>query len=223
MRLWTLFRRLEAAPQGLTVAELGGDCGDAARRGFYRDIEALLEAGVPIYSEDYRGRRRWHINESFRRHRLVPLPASEILALRWARQALGGADSRLLAALDGVIVKLDSGLKEAFRSFAAALDDAFAGDHFGPPPEDDGEHLDTLAAAYAERRIVRLGYRSGRGEQSERCVAALKIWHHRGRHYLYAFCRLRQAIRTFSLTRIQSAELTDERFDADSAIPSQHD
>jgi predicted DNA-binding transcriptional regulator YafY len=73
VRLWTLFRRLEGAPHGLTVAELT-EGGDAARRSFYRDIDALAEAGVPVYAEDYRGTRRWFVNESLRRNRLVPLP-----------------------------------------------------------------------------------------------------------------------------------------------------
>jgi predicted DNA-binding transcriptional regulator YafY len=55
VRQWRVLRRLEAAPA--TVTRLADDLGVVART-IRRDLDALGEAGFPVYDDD---NRRWHL------------------------------------------------------------------------------------------------------------------------------------------------------------------
>ncbi|MBW2618372.1 MAG: helix-turn-helix domain-containing protein [Deltaproteobacteria bacterium] len=57
-RQWRILRRIEATSGGLTVAELAEEEGISLRT-VYRDLEALQEAGFPLYSEMVERSQRW--------------------------------------------------------------------------------------------------------------------------------------------------------------------
>ena len=53
-RQWRILRLIEASGSGLTVAEISDREGISLRTA-YRDLEALQEAGFPLYNERIRG------------------------------------------------------------------------------------------------------------------------------------------------------------------------
>lgn len=74
------------------------------------------------------------------------------------------------------------------------------------------EAFDILKAAILTARLVHLTYYNAAGEQSERVIEPVRLHFKGGRWYLQAYCRTRQAWRTFRLSRIGRAERLEESF-----------
>ncbi len=73
-----------------------------------------------------------------------------------------------------------------------------------------GEHFGRVADATARRRRLRIVYH-GRAEdrRSERELSPQRLIHYRDNWYLLAWCHLREALRTFAIDAIRSAEVLD--------------
>ncbi|QUC01737.1 WYL domain-containing protein [Cellulosimicrobium cellulans] len=77
-------------------------------------------------------------------------------------------------------------------------------------------HLGVLRAveqSIAGGRVLAIRYRDGRGATSTRRVEPVLLAHTDGRWYLVAWCRTREAIRWFRLSRVERADLTAEAYD----------
>ncbi|WP_086149381.1 YafY family protein [Cellulosimicrobium sp. KWT-B] len=77
-------------------------------------------------------------------------------------------------------------------------------------------HLGVLRAveqSIAGGRVLAMRYRDGRGATSTRRVEPVLLAHTDGRWYLVAWCRTREAIRWFRLSRVERADLTAEAYD----------
>lgn len=59
-------------------------------------------------------------------------------------------------------------------------------------------------------RVLAIRYRAGSGETTRRQVEPIILAHAEGRWYLVAWCRWREAVRWFRLTRIERADVTHE-------------
>lgn len=214
VRQWRLLRRLEAASDGLSVAELCREEGGAARN-TYRDLEALQAAGFPIYNSIEDGRSRWRLSDSYRARGGVPVALSELLALRCARSALESLEgSSFHEGLSALIAKLDALLTPEMREFARQMDEVFVGDRFGRPAYGQaGPMVEGLNRAAAAQETVELRHVSQRGEETVRLVDPYNIWLHRGALYLVGWCHLRGAVRTFALARVREARPTGKRFE----------
>ena len=69
-----------------------------------------------------------------------------------------------------------------------------------------GEHFRTLAGATLQRRRLALRYRArSRDEVSDREVSPQRLVHYRDNWYLDAWCHQRNALRSFSVDRVQAA------------------
>ena len=91
-------------------------------------------------------------------------------------------------------------------------------------PVQDIPLIDTLARAAAERAELRLVYRKPNRQPEDRVVHPYHLANVNGDWYLFAFDRLRSAIRTFAPARITSVERTGatfarpQRFDLDQLL-----
>ncbi|MEV8176754.1 WYL domain-containing protein [Cellulosimicrobium funkei] len=77
-------------------------------------------------------------------------------------------------------------------------------------------HLGVLRAveqSIAGGRVLAIRYRDVRGATSARRVEPVLLAHTDGRWYLVAWCRTREAIRWFRLSRVERADLTAEAYD----------
>jgi len=77
-------------------------------------------------------------------------------------------------------------------------------------------HLGVLRAveqSIAGSRVLAIRYRDGRGATSTRRVEPVLLAHTGGRWYLVAWCRAREAVRWFRLSRVERADLTAEAYD----------
>lgn len=66
-RQWKILRLLESRSQGVSLNELAAEF-DVSLRTIYRDMDALQDAGFPLYAEKEGKNAVWKLVESFRKH-----------------------------------------------------------------------------------------------------------------------------------------------------------
>ena len=93
IRQWKLLRALESAGRGLTIEELGQAVGasEPAREG---DLQALVDAGLPVVQEGV----RWRVLQPGEGAWTVPVEPSQVLALALGERLLGQAAASELGA-----------------------------------------------------------------------------------------------------------------------------
>ena len=200
LRLCEILLRLSRSKLGLTADEIKGAAG-TSRSTFHRDLATLQSAGVPIELRD--GRYRF-LNASE-----VPalgLSELQIAALQLARLQLapiGGA--LLLAELDRFLASFKSSKKGSSGRQAS-----FA---FAEPrkPAPAPKVVRAIEKALAARRRARIEYRDRGGNRTCVLIEPLVVSVAEADPYVRAFCVERGDLRTYKLSRIQSAEVTRER------------
>ena len=113
IRQWTILREIERSRgAGVTIDELASQCGVTTRT-IRRDLQALEEAGFPIYDDRTRddGRTRWIINGQAFKGLSAGLTLSELCALYFSRS--------LVESLSGTPFRDD--VESAFEKLTAAL------------------------------------------------------------------------------------------------------
>ncbi|MFI6469063.1 helix-turn-helix transcriptional regulator [Streptomyces sp. NPDC050516] len=203
-RLYALVEELRAiAPRPRTVGWLATRF-EVSGRTVQRDLQALMESGVPVRCEAGR-RGGWFIDPGMT---LPPVNLTSEEALAVAA-ALAGAESS---------TPFSSGARGAMRKLAAALSadaassvrDLASRIHVLPGRTSAGV-LRTVELAVLERRLLRIRYADAAGCESSRLVEPGGLLCAEGGWYLLAWCRLREAGRGFRLDRIRAAEPLDER------------
>jgi predicted DNA-binding transcriptional regulator YafY len=183
-----------------TAADLAQEL-EISTRTVYRDVQDLLESGVPIEGEAGVG---------YRLRKGYELPAMTFTVDELQALVLGGrlveawADPDLGVAVRGAMKKIESVLPEPLQE--SMLRTAL----FGPPGRmatQAPEPLRRLRHAISHDRWVSMRYADGEGRETERTVVplALYFW---GRQWLLAgYCLLRTDYRTFRVDRV--AELAE--------------
>ncbi|MEU7746786.1 WYL domain-containing protein [Nonomuraea sp. NPDC049158] len=202
-RLYALVDELRAtAPRPRTVGWLADRFG-VSRRTIQRDLQALMEARVPVRAEAG-PRGGWFID---RDTALPPinLTAAEALAVA---AALAGAEQTtpFSAAGPAAMRKLAAALSESAVEEVRALTERI---HVLPARTASGV-LPVVEQAVARRRVVWIRYADSAGRESEREVEPGGLLTASGSWYLIGWCRSRRAGRGFRLDRILAAELRDE-------------
>ncbi|MFF9815045.1 helix-turn-helix transcriptional regulator [Streptomyces sp. NPDC014006] len=203
-RLYALVEELRAAaPRPVTVSALAGRF-EVSARTVQRDLQALMESGVPVRTTPGRG-GGWSIDP---RMTLPPihLTADEAAALT---AALAAADARAPYA---------GAARTAAQKIAAAMTGpaSTAARHLAErivtlPSSADTAVRTAVERALITRTVLRLSYADAAGRHSERVVEPAGLLTADGRWYLIAWCRTRQAGRGFRLDRITSAATTTEQ------------
>ncbi|MFE6618114.1 helix-turn-helix transcriptional regulator [Streptomyces sp. NPDC057740] len=202
-RLYALVEELRAAaPRPLTVAALAARF-EVSSRTVQRDLQALMETGVPVRTTPGRG-GGWSIDPEMT---LPPihLTAEEASALA---VALAAADSSTpyagaaRAAAQKVTAAMTGAASAAARQLAARIVSL-------PSPTDSAVRA-AVEQALTTRTVLRLSYTDAAGRPSERAVEPAGLLTAGGRWYLIAWCRTRQAGRGFRLDRVTAATATTE-------------
>jgi predicted DNA-binding transcriptional regulator YafY len=201
--LFTLYSKRSA-----TVAELAKAL-DVSERTMHRDIAALRDAGVPLWTEAGRhGGVR--LVDGWRTH-LDGLTSREAVAIfaMGVPQAL--AELGLGTAMSAAHAKLFATLPPALREQAQGMAQRF---HLDAPgwfrSADDAEHLAAIARAVWEQRRVEITY--GRhGKTVRRTLQPLGIVLKAGVWYLVA--EVDGELRTYRVARIEAVDETDQRFE----------
>lgn len=205
-RLYAITEELRRrAPTPVSAQRLADRFG-VTRRTMERDLAALRDAGVPLYSEP--GRRGGYSMLGDGRA-VFSLSSTEVTALliavAFAANAPYGdaartASRRLLDSLpDPTRVSVDQ-LVDRIR--AGESERAAAAPRV----------LSAIEEAVRQQRVVNIEYVDGEGERTSRSVEAVGFYTGGDGWYLIGWCRLRDDGRIFRIDRIRSARLTTERF-----------
>ncbi|MBT2231695.1 YafY family protein [Nonomuraea sp. NEAU-A123] len=215
-RLYALVDELRAiAPRPRTVGWLA-DRFAVSRRTVQRDLQALMETGVPVRSEagQYGG---WFID---RNTALPPINLTAAEALAVAAALAGAEDATpFSAAGPGAMRKLAAALGEAAAEEVRTLTERI---HVLPARTVPGI-LAAVEQAVAQQRVVWIRYADSNGRESEREVEPGGLLASGGSWYLIGWCRSRRAGRGFRLDRIRAAELRDEPSPARTIAALDHD
>lgn len=182
-------------------------------RTVYRDVKALMEAGVPIGSEAGKG---YFIVDGFH---LPPVMFTqdeansmilagklvEQIADKSVREAFNSALYKIKSVLsdddkDGV-ENLDSNIQIYFRGRTNTNDHTFP-DHF----------MTEIQRAVARKQVLKLDYVNQAGEVSQRLVEPAGIFYYSMAWHLIGWCRLRNGYRDFRADRIKNLTNTGEEF-----------
>jgi proteasome accessory factor B len=213
-RQWKLVQLL-AGRLGRTLVQLSAELG-VAKRTVQRDIEVLSEAGFPVTSDMRNGTVFWHLMEGFHAEAPVSLTLTEQMALYFSKglfKPLQGTP--VYESLESAIQKIGSQLPAQSFQFLRGLDQGISVSSFGLKDYSHSKDvIQTLTQAVFNKRTVMIVHRSPQHPQAiAREVDPYNIWYVNNGLYLVGHCHRDHDLRTFAIERIQSAKLSNRRFE----------
>lgn len=181
---------------------------EVSTRSIHRYVNTLEMAGVPIYTT--RGKSggfsiidTFRINSNF-------LTSNEFEQTISTLQAL--CDGVPNKTLSNVILKLKATSKNSYENFDLksgnlVIDAGPWGDTVGYKTK-----LLLIEKAIEENSVLTINYHDRNATVSKRDIEPHVIVFKQGLWYVYAYCRLRQEFRFFKTGRIESANLSSEKF-----------
>lgn len=184
----------------VTATELAGKF-EVSVRTIYRDIDALSEAGIPVYAEKGRkGGISLLDNFVLDRAILSERERQEILAALQSLAATGNTcDKATLEKLTALFRLPDDNWYEVDFS------------RWGETARDNVK-FEALKRAVIRRRCVRIDYVGAYKGESSRIIYPLKLLYKSRAWYVKAYCTEKKNFRLFKLSRIMKWELLEEEF-----------
>lgn len=183
-----------------TAAELAEKF-EVSVRTIYRDIDALSEAGIPIYTEAGKnGGIRLMNDFVLDKAVLSEEEKQEILtALQSINVTQNINSSQTLQKLSAIFnLSSENWLEVDFSRWGNS--------------GADNEKFQLLKSAVIRQKCVKITYAGSYGEISERIIHPLKMAYKSMSWYLKAYCTQKQDYRIFKLTRILNMEVLTEHF-----------
>jgi predicted DNA-binding transcriptional regulator YafY len=231
IRQWTILREIERARNtGVTIDDLASLC-DVTTRTIRRDLQALEEAGFPIYDDRSRddGRTRWTINGQAFKALAAGLTLSELCALHFSRtllESLAGTPFR--DELESAFDKLSTTLTPHMREFLDQLPRVIASKpdpmrrRLGAEAPRQQEIVARALEATLHHRRATLTYYSKSSERTKAYeVHPYRLAYAQGGLYLLAYVPEYHEVRTFAVERIREISLLEERFTPIEELPEE--
>jgi predicted DNA-binding transcriptional regulator YafY len=225
IRQWTILREIERARgSGVTIDGLASLTGVTTRT-IRRDLQALEEAGFPVYDDRSNddGRTRWMINGQAFRGLAAGLTLSELCALHFSRtilEALAGTPFR--EELEGAFEKLSSTLTPHMRQFLDQLPHVVTSK---PEPmrrtaANAPNIVSRALEATLHHRQAQLSYFSKSSDRTKTYVVhPYRLAYAQGGLYLLAYVPEYGEVRTFAVERVREISLLEERFTPIEELP----
>ncbi|HVO13341.1 MAG TPA: WYL domain-containing protein [Vicinamibacteria bacterium] len=214
IRQWKILKTIEAG-RFTSTAKLGAAYG-VTERTIRRDIEALQEAGFPIYDDRVDGKKIWRLVEGYRQRVIQGFTLAELAALHFSRNLLsflGGAP--FAQDLESAFVKIRESLPAKSLPFLSRIQDLFLA---RPDPwKDYSKKQDVIGGlidATLHQRQAQIAYYSFNSRRTKGyTVDPYRLVYYRGGLYLYARAHEYGEVRTFAVERIQKIEVLDQGFE----------
>jgi len=213
-RQWKIIRIIESRRTGITINDLASQL-DVPVRSVYRDLEAILEAGFPLYSERDGKSSVWKILDTFRKDFPLPVTVTELMALHMSCDVLSVFEGTIFqSSIDSLFKKVKASLGPDHLRYLEGLSGVIKV-NFGPGRTFDGfkETVRCLSDAATGMHTVEIIYRAASTKKvTHRKVDPYQVLAMNGGLYLIGFCHARKGIRTFAMDRIQKFSVLDESF-----------
>jgi predicted DNA-binding transcriptional regulator YafY len=182
-------------------------------RTVYRDVKALMEAGVPIGSEAGKG---YFIVDGYH---LPPVmftqhEASAMLTAWKLVEKM--TDDSIRKAYESALLKIKSVLNDSEKDHLENLQSSIAvfrsPDHQNDSPN---QFMAEVQKAISQRAVMLLEYTSSKNqEHTKREVEPIGVVFYSSHWHMIAWCRLRNGYRDFRIDLIQTFKSTGAKFDA---------
>lgn len=183
---------------------------EVSKRTIYRDITALSEMGVPIVSLPGEG---YELVEGFFLPPLLFTDKEATALFLGARLLLQQATGELVSDAERALTKLAVALPEKTRQQVESLTKIIS---FIAPQERfnlDEPQLVALQQAIQQQKVIHIRYHSYyQNDTTEREVEPHQLYYSEGVWYVQGYCRLRQAMRSFRLSRIEELTVRTDTF-----------
>lgn len=199
-RVLAIYFHLQAKP--LVRAQELATRFDVSLRTIYRDVRALIDAGIPIYGEAGKG---YALVEGYK---IAPTLFSKEEALSFAaaeKLMQNFVDPDLSRHFSDALMKMKAILRYSDKEEVAELDNQLL--MHGHPHlfnKNLPEALSKLMASIAQKKQLHIAYLKPQSEyKEERTIEPVGLFHEHGYWYLMAYCLLRNDYRQFRLDRFQ--------------------
>ena len=214
IRQWRILKRIEAG-RYTSTRDLGEEH-EVTDRTIRRDIEALQDAGFPLYDETVDGRRVWRLIEGYRERVTQSLSMAELAALYFGKNLIAFlAGAPFQQDLESAFEKIREALPSRSLPYLERIQSLFAAraesrkDYSGKR-----EVVAALIDATLHQRRAVLHYYSFSSRQRKRyTVDAYRVVYYHGGLYLYARVVEYGEVRTFAVERIERIEVLDTEFE----------
>jgi proteasome accessory factor B len=214
IRQWKILKTIEAG-RFTSSARLAEDH-RVTERTIRRDIEALQEAGFPLYDDRQDGKKVWRLVEGYKQKLTQSFTLSELAALYFSRNMLAFLRGAPFAQdLEAAFQKIREALPEKSLPFLSRIQDLFMA---RPDPwKDYSKKQDVIAGlidATLHQRQATIAYYSFNSKRTKAYqVDPYRLVYYRGGLYLYARAHEYGEVRTFAVERIQKIEVLDQGFE----------
>ena len=213
IRQWRILKTIEAG-RHTTTGALAKEH-EVTERTIRRDVEALQEAGFPLYDEWRNGRKIWRLVEGYKQKLTQSFTLAELTALFFGRNLmsfLGGAP--FAQDLESAFAKIREALPAKSLPYLARIQDLFAA---RPDPwKDYSKKQDVIVSlidAVLHQRQVRIDYYSFNSRKTKSyTVDPYRLVYYHGGLYLYARAQEYGEVRTFAVERVEKIEVGEEGF-----------
>lgn len=214
-RQWRLLRLIESRRHGITAADLAREL-EIPLRTVYRDLEAIQEAGFPLYSERDASGSIWKLMDSFKKQMPLPLTPTELMALHISSDVLSAFNGTFFhASIQSVLKKVKASLSPETLRYVDGISGKLTA-NFGPARTFSGlkETIKAVTEAATQQRRLEIIYRAAStAKVTQRKVDPYHVHMAKGGFYLIGYCHHRREIRTFAVERIRECTVLDERFE----------
>lgn len=169
-------------------------------RTIYRDIDALSEAGIPVYAETGRG-GGIRLMDGFSLDKAL-FSETEKETILTALQSLAAAENT-----GGEVLKKLSALFHMQTESWFEIDFS----RWGMVPGEQSK-FELLKSAVIQHREVRIVYAGTNGSHTTRRIQPLKLLCKSGAWYVKAYCMEKEDFRIFKISRIMELSLLEETF-----------
>jgi predicted DNA-binding transcriptional regulator YafY len=214
IRQWKILKTIEAG-RWTSAAELAAEHG-VTERTIRRDLEALQEAGFPLYDDRVDGKKVWRLVEGYKQRLVQSFTLSELAALYFSRNMLsflGGAP--FAQDLESVFAKIREALPAKSLPYLSRIQDLFSARR--DPWKDYSRKQDVIAGlidAVLHQRQARIAYYSFQSRRTKSyTLDPYRLVYYRGGLYLYARAHEYGEVRTFAVERVQKMEVLDQGFE----------
>ena len=214
IRQWKILKRIEAGR--FTSTQALADEHGVTERTIRRDIEALQEAGFPLYDERADGKKVWRLVDGYKQRLTQTFSLSELAALHFGKNLmsfLGGAPFAL--DLESAFAKIREALPAKSLPYLSRIQDLFVARP--GPAKDYSEKKEVIAslidATLHQRRAVIEYFSLSSRRKKTYTLDPYRVVYHHGGLYLYARVAEYGEVRTFAVERIAHIEVKDEGFE----------
>jgi predicted DNA-binding transcriptional regulator YafY len=214
IRQWKILKRIEAG-RFTSTAALAQEHG-VTERTIRRDLEALQEAGFPIYDDRANGRKVWRLVDGYRQRLTQTFTLAELAALYFGKNLMSFlAGAPFAADLEAAFAKIREALPEKSLPYLARIQDLF---WTRPEPGKDYSRkkdvVSSVVDATLHQKQVRISYFSFHSRRTKAyTLDPYRVVYYRGGLYLYARAHEYGEVRTFAVERIEAIEVLDSGFE----------